>query len=67
MIWGCFAWFGLGNFVKIDGIMTVDTYIDIFQGHLEESVLKVGLKDDFVFQQKNDTKHTARKTTSSTS
>lgn len=61
-MWGCFAWFGQGNLVKINGIMTADGYIDILNENLEESVLKIDLENDFIFQQDNDTKHTARKT-----
>lgn len=63
MVWGCFAWSGLGNLIKIDGIMTADVYIDILNENLEESLLKVGLEDNYIFQQDNDPKHTARKTT----
>lgn len=62
LVWGCFAWSGLGNLVKIDGIMTADICIDILNENLEESLLKVGLEDKFIFQQDNDPKHTARKT-----
>jgi len=63
MVWGCFAWSGLGNLVDINGIMTADVYINILNENLEESLLKVGLEDDFIFQQDNDPKHTAGKTT----
>jgi len=63
MVWGCFAWSGLGNLVDINGIMTADVYINILNENLEESLLKVGLEDDFIFQQDNDLKHTAGKTT----
>jgi len=61
MVWGCFAWSGLGNLVKIEGFMTADKYIDILQENLEESLLKVDLRNDFVLQQDNDSKHTAKK------
>ena len=63
MVWGCFAWSGVGNLVKIDGIMTADSYITILNENLEESLLKTGLENKFIFQQDNDPKHTARKTT----
>jgi len=62
MVWGYFAWSGLGNLVKIDGIMTADKYIDILH-KVWKSLLKVGLEDDFIFQQDNDPNHTIRKTT----
>lgn len=61
LVWGCFAWSGVGNLVPINGIMTADVYIDIINENLEESLLKVGLENDFIFQQDNDPKHTARK------
>ena len=63
MVWGCFAWSGVGNLFKIDGIMTADTYISILNENLKESLLKTGLRKTIIFQQDNDPKHTARKTT----
>lgn len=61
LVWGCFSWAGVGNLVKINGIMTADVYIDIINENLEESLLKLGLEDNFIFQQDNDPKHTAKK------
>jgi len=58
---GCFSWAGVGNLVKIDGIMTADTYIDTINKNLEKSLLKLGLEGNFIFQQDNDPKHTAKK------
>lgn len=63
MVWGCFAWSGVGNLAKIDGIMTADSYIDILNENLEESLLKTGLDQKYIFQQDNDPKHKAKKTT----
>lgn len=63
MVWGCFAWSGVGNLEKIDGIMTADSYIAILKRNLKESARKVGLEKKFIFQQDNDPKHTAHKTT----
>lgn len=42
--------------------MTADIYSDILNENLEVSLVKVDLKDDFIFQQDNDPKHTAHKT-----
>lgn len=63
MIWGCFAWSGVGNLVHIESTMTAEKYIDILCENLEESVLKLGLENDFIFQQDNDPKHTAKAST----
>jgi len=60
VIWGCFAWSGVENLVKITGILTTNMYIDILRQNLEASLLQVGLEDNFVFQQDNDPKHTAK-------
>ena len=62
MVWGCFAWSGVGELAQIDGIMNADKYIDILSENLEPSILKIGLENGFLFQQDNDPKHTARKT-----
>ena len=57
MVWGCVAWSGVGEMLQIDGTMTADKYIDILVENLEVSLLKVGLENDFIFQQDNDPKH----------
>lgn len=63
MVWGCFAWSGVGNLVHIDGIMIAEKYIDILNENLEESILKLGLENGFTFQQDNDPKHTTKVST----
>ncbi|GFU62830.1 transposable element Tcb1 transposase [Trichonephila clavipes] len=50
---------GVGNLVFIDGIMDHKLYIDILNS-LKESAKKFGLDGNFIFQQDNDPKHTAR-------
>lgn len=62
MIWACFSRYGVGNLVPIHGIMNADRYIDILSENLEESVLKMDLDEEWIFQQDNDPKHTAKKT-----
>lgn len=47
MIWGCFSQAGVGNLIKINGIMTTDVYIDVINENLEESLLKIGLENNF--------------------
>ncbi|CAK9820308.1 Transposable element Tcb1 transposase [Anthophora plagiata] len=62
MVWGCFSWEAVGQLIKIDGIMTADTYIDILRENLEVSLTQLGLENSFILQQDNDPKHTAKKT-----
>lgn len=59
MVWGCFSWSGVGNLHKIDGIMDARHYTRILEQNLTESVEKMGIGDQFIFQQDNDPKHTA--------
>ncbi|GFU70411.1 transposable element Tcb1 transposase [Trichonephila clavipes] len=60
MVWGCMASNGVGNLVFIDGIMDHKLYIDILNNNLKESEKKVGLDGNFILQQDNNPKHTAR-------
>ncbi|GFW39602.1 transposable element Tcb2 transposase [Trichonephila clavipes] len=60
MFWGRMASNGVGNLVFIDGIMNHKLYIDILNNNLKESAKKSGLDGNFIFQQDNYPKHTAR-------
>ncbi|GFX35089.1 transposable element Tc1 transposase [Trichonephila clavipes] len=60
MVWGCMASNGVENLVFIDSIMDHKLYIDILNNNLKESAKKLGLDGNFIFQQDNDPKHTAR-------
>ena len=42
--------------------MNADKYIEIICENLEEAVLKMSLEEEFILQQNNDPKHTAKKT-----
>lgn len=42
--------------------MTADIYIDILRENLEVSLIQLGLENNFILQQDNDPKHTAKKT-----
>jgi len=42
------------------GIMNADKYIEIINENLEEATVKMG-REEFIFQQDNDLKHTAKK------
>ncbi|GFX43930.1 transposable element Tc1 transposase [Trichonephila clavipes] len=60
MVWGAMAATGVGNLVFIDGNMNKFGYLKILQSNLHPSVQKLGLGSNFVFQQDNDPKHTAK-------
>ncbi|GFX40440.1 transposable element Tcb1 transposase [Trichonephila clavipes] len=60
MVWGHMASNGVGNLVFIDGIMNHKLYKDILNNNLKESAKKLGLDGNFIFQQDNYPKHTAR-------
>jgi hypothetical protein len=53
MIWGCMAANGLGNLHFIDGTVDQYKYLDILKSNLKESVQKLGLSDNYWFQQDN--------------
>ncbi|GFT22916.1 transposable element Tcb2 transposase [Trichonephila clavipes] len=59
-VWGFMASNGVGNLVFIDGIMDHKLYIHILNNNLKRSAKKLGLDGNFIFQQDNDPKHTAR-------
>lgn len=51
---------GVGELFFIDGIMDRMVYLDILKNNLHKSANKVGLGSNFIFQQDNDPKHTAK-------
>jgi len=60
MVWGSFAWSGVGNLVEINGRMDSTMYKSILSANLRSSAEKLGLEDGFVFQHDNDPKHTSK-------
>lgn len=62
LVWGCMSAAGVGNLQIIDGIMDHKKYIDILKTHLQPSVQKMGIAENFIFTQDNDPKHTAHNT-----
>ena len=59
MVWGCFSSAGVGDLVKIEGIMKKEQYKTI----LENNAIPSGLRTigrSFVFMQDNDPKHTSK-------
>lgn len=59
MVWGCMAASGVGNLYFIENVMDRWVYLDILKGQLKDSVGKLSLGNDFIFQQDNDPKHTS--------
>ena len=57
--WVCFPSSGAGNLVFIDGTMNAEVYRDILENNLLTSVKKLGMTQQWIFQQDNDPKHTA--------
>ena len=63
MVWGCMGWNGVEQLVEVEGRMDADQYVDILDNHLLPSLEESGiLEEDCIFQQDNDSKHTAKKT-----
>lgn len=50
---------GVGELVFIDGNMDKFQYLNILKGNVRKSAEKLGISNDFYFQQDNDPKHTA--------
>lgn len=59
MVWGCMSAVGVGSLVFIDGTMDKSVYLNILKENLHNSVQKLGLGENFYFQQDNDPKHIA--------
>ena len=62
MIRKCFSAKGVGKISVIDGKMNVQKYKQILQENLMPSVESLELPSDYIFQQDNDPKHTAKST-----
>lgn len=57
--WGCFSSAGVGSLVFIEGNMTGEAFRDILEKNLLQSVKKLGMDHQWIFQHDNDPKHTA--------
>lgn len=68
MIWGCMTWAGVGRIALVEGNMNADQYIKILEENLLATLDAIGImpgfpsREDIIFQQDNDPKHTANKT-----
>lgn len=60
LVLGCMSASGVGKLVFIDGRMDQYVYKRILQKNLLASARQLGIAADFVFQQDNDPKHTAK-------
>ena len=49
-----------GNIQIIEGRMNKEKYQDVLSSNLQESVEKLELSNEWIFQQDNNTKHTAK-------
>ncbi len=62
MIWGCFLVKGLGKILVINDKMNAQKYKQILQENLMSSIESLELTSDYIFQQDNEPKHTAKST-----
>jgi len=60
MVWGCMAYNGIGRLEFIDDRMNAELYCEILDNNLFQSADQLHMPSDFIFQQDNDSKHTAR-------
>ena len=61
MVWGCITAQGVGYLCKIDGRMDAELYTTILSGEFMQTLEFYGMdREDVVFQQDNDPKHTSR-------
>ncbi|KAI4293060.1 hypothetical protein PAPHI01_2334 [Pancytospora philotis] len=61
MVWACFSYGGVGKLVFIEGIVDAYKYVNILATALSPSLEQMGLTE-FIFQQDNEAKHTAKAT-----
>lgn len=60
MVWGCFAYNGVGKLHCIEGIMDSKKYVLILDNEMRPSVRKLFGRRECIFQQDNDPKHTSK-------
>ncbi|GBM25974.1 Transposable element Tcb2 transposase [Araneus ventricosus] len=58
LVWGCMSASRLDNLVFIDGIMNHALYLNILRDNLKLSAQNLGIGNNFVFYEGNDSKHT---------
>ena len=60
LVWGCFSYNGTGKLEVIQGKLKSGDYVNVLEKSLLDSMAKLGLPNDFIFQQDNDPKHTSK-------
>lgn len=60
MLWGCVSANGTGNLVKIEGKLNAVGYQKILEENLQDSARRLGMGRNWMLQQDNDPKHTAK-------
>ena len=61
MMWGCMSAKGIGYATRIDGRMDSQLYVEILEDEFLKTLEHYDFdKDDIIFQQDNDPKHTSR-------
>ncbi|KAJ2914736.1 hypothetical protein MD484_g5687, partial [Candolleomyces efflorescens] len=62
MMWGCMTWEGIGYATRIEGKMDAELYVSILEEEFQKTLKYYGYdKEDVIFQQDNDPKHTSKK------
>lgn len=67
MIWGCMSWAGPGKIFQVQGRMNGEDYCNILQENLLPTMDALSIipglpsKEEIIFQQDNDPKHTSKK------
>ena len=59
-VWGCFSGHGIGKLYKVRGILEQNQYKQILIHHMIPSARALFGRNNWIFQQDNDPKHTAR-------
>lgn len=62
-VWGCFCSTGVGRLHLIQGIMDQEQYLDILEEPMLHSADVLFGRENWIFQQDNDPKHTAKRVT----
>ena len=60
-VWGSMSWKGVGKLTFIDEKMDASMYCEILKANLQSSTKKLRMGNDFILQQDNNPKHTAKK------